>query len=61
MQMRQLLCCFTPPDSIVGTWPRGLCHYFGQDYAIIPGWEGLWDYPGRDYAIIGLRGVVAEG
>ena len=39
----------------------GLPHYFGQDYAIIPGWAGLWDYPGRDYAIIGLRGVVVEG
>ena len=62
MQMRRLLCCFTLPDSIVGTWLLGLCHYFGQDYAIAwQGWEGLWDYPDRDYAIIGPPGVVAEG
>ena len=50
-----LLCRFTPADSIVG----GLCHYFGQDYAIASR-DGR-DYGiicHRDYAIIGLRGVV---
>ena len=49
-----LLCQLSAPGI-------GLCHYFGQDYAIIPGWDGLRDYPNWDYAIIGLRGVVLEG
>ena len=51
------LLCGTLPLIRLSAHGRGLCHYFGQDYAIIPGCGGLWDYPGQDYSIIGLHTV----